>query len=198
MAHCEFLDEAIRNNRVQDLLRGIRGHDNYSYVHSVRIATFLGLLGKFLGIKGDDLNGLTSGGLLHDVGKLSIPHEVLNKPGRLTEEEFDVMKGHVTTTIETLSMEDDLPNGIAKIAGQHHEKLDGSGYPQGLVGNQLNELARMAAIADVFGTLTDRRIYKPAMAPEAAIDLMKTMEGHLDQSMLRLFQEMLLDGAMTT
>ncbi len=83
LAHCEFLDEAIRNNRVQDLLRGIRGHDTYSYVHSVQIATFLGLLGKFLGIKGDDLNVLTSGGLLHDVGKLSIPHEVLNKPGNV-------------------------------------------------------------------------------------------------------------------
>lgn len=194
---CKFLDEAIRHNQVQGLLNGVKQHDNYSYVHSVRIAAFLGLLGNHIGIKGDDLNVLTSGGLLHDVGKLSIPHEVLNKPGRLSSEEFETMKGHVKMTIDTLSSDASLPKGISIIAGQHHEKIDGSGYPRGLKGHELNDLARMAAIADVFGALTDRRIYKPAMPPEDALVIMKSMEGHLDQYMLPMFREMLLDNTIS-
>ena len=193
---CRFLDEAIRSNRVQDLLNGVKEHDNYTYVHSVRIATFLGLLGNYLGLKGDELNVLTCGGLLHDIGKLAIPHAVLNKPGRLSATEFDVMKSHVTATIDTLSQDTNLSDGISIIAGQHHEKIDGSGYPFGLKGRELNDLARMAAIADVFGALTDSRIYKPAMPPEDALDLMKNMAGHLDQSMLSLFRVMLLDSAL--
>ena len=92
-----------------------------------------------------------------------------------------------------------MPPGILTIAAQHHEKLDGTGYPNGLTGRQLNDLARMASIVDVFSALTDRRVYKPAMDSEKALTIMtEEMGNHLDQKLLRLFRHMLLDAVRDT
>ena len=88
-----------------------------------------------------------------------------------------------------------LPKGVVTIAEQHHEKLDGKGYPKGLKGKELNELARMASIVDIFGALTDRRVYKDPMPPEKALGIMTEMKDELDQSLLGLFRGMLLDAA---
>jgi HD-GYP domain-containing protein (c-di-GMP phosphodiesterase class II) len=126
---------------------------------------------------------------------MSIPHEVLNKPGRLNPAEFEVMKGHVAASATYLQGCPDLPKGIGIIAAQHHEKLDGTGYPFGLTGSKLNRLARMASIIDVFTALTDRRVYKPEMDAEAALKLMADdMTSHLDVKLLGLFRQMLLDA----
>ena len=192
---CTPLVTAIQNQNFKDMLRGVQDHDNYSFVHSLRVATFLSLFGTTVGIKGDELMVLATGGLLHDLGKMYIPHEVLNKAGKLDDTEFNVMKSHVSHTQDHLDRNSELPSGIAVIAGQHHEKLDGSGYPNGLKGSQINELARMAAIVDIFGALTDRRVYKDPMPPEKALVIMADMKTHLDQNLLALFREMLLDSA---
>lgn len=192
---CSPLVKAVQQDDYKAILNGVRGHDNYSYVHSLRVATFLSLLGHAMGLKGDDLVVLSSGGLLHDVGKMSIPHGVLNKPGRLDEDELKVMRSHVAGSVTYIAACPTIPQGVAIIAGQHHEKLDGTGYPNGLKGGQLNELARMAAIVDVFSALTDRRCYKPPMEPEKALQIMKDeMSNHLDRSMLRLFVDLLLSS----
>ncbi|HEC14729.1 MAG TPA: HD domain-containing protein [Rhodospirillales bacterium] len=193
---CIPLIEAVKSGNFKDLLGAVKHHDNYSYVHSLRVATLLTLFGFNLGIKGDDLMTLSTGGLLHDVGKMQIPLLVLNKPGKLTVEEFTIMKGHVNATIDFLEKTSDLPKGVLLIAAQHHEKTDGSGYPHGLKGAGLNELARMAAITDVFGALTDRRVYKEPKTPEAAMKIMQSSPGHLDQHLLSLFQNILLGFAM--
>lgn len=190
---CEPLIKAVQDQNYKDMLRGVRGHDNYSYVHSMRVATLLSLFGAAIGIKGEDHMTLTAGGLLHDVGKMVIPHEVLNKAGKLDDEEFGVMKSHVDHTLEFLELTETLPKGVMIIAGQHHEKLDGSGYPLGLAGKDLNQLARMATIIDVFSALTDRRVYKPPMPPEKAFSIMGNMKGHLDLTLMAVFKEMLLD-----
>jgi len=191
---CGPLVDAIASDSYKDILRGVRNHDNYSYVHSLRVATFLGLFGNVLGIKGDDLTTLTTAGLLHDIGKMSIPTGVLNKPGKLTDDEFSVMKTHVTFTIDHLDHSVDIPRGVVVIASQHHEKLDGTGYPNGLKGGRLNQLARMASIIDIFSAITDRRVYKDPVAPERALDIMGNMTDQLDQQLLALFREMLLDA----
>ncbi len=192
---CACLVEAVRHRNFDALLDSVKGHDNYTYVHSIRVATFLSHFGHELGLRGDDLLTLATGGLLHDIGKVSIPQAVLNKPGRLNEEEVSVMRGHVVLSVDMLDHITDVPRGVATIAAQHHEKVDGTGYPRGLKGGALNDLARMAAIVDVFGALTDRRVYKDPMPPEAALDLMTEMQGHLDQRLVRLFRDMLLDAA---
>ena len=93
------------------------------------MATLLSLFGNVIGLPQSEQLLLASGGLLHDVGKMSIPHEVLNKPGRLTEEEFVVMKGHVDASVHYLMQNPEIPKGVITIAAQHHEKLDGTGYP---------------------------------------------------------------------
>jgi HD-GYP domain-containing protein (c-di-GMP phosphodiesterase class II) len=196
---CKPLVEAVAKDDFKSILNGVRDHDNYSYAHSVRVATFLALFGFNLRLPKAEQIVLASGGLLHDVGKMAIPHEVLNKPGRLNGSEFAVMKGHVSASVRYLQGCHDMPRGILTIAGQHHEKLDGSGYPLGLKGNQLDRLARMASIIDVFSALTDRRVYKPPMDAETALKIMvDEMGSHLDMTLLGLFRQMLLDGARVT
>jgi putative nucleotidyltransferase with HDIG domain len=171
----------------------VRSHDDYTYAHSLRVATFLTLFGHGLGLRDDDLLTLTSGGLLHDIGKVAIPLSVLNKPGRLEPGEKAVMRTHVRRTMDMLLERSDVPRAVTIIAGQHHERPDGTGYPLGLSGSSINELARMAALADIFVALTDRRVYKPSMAPEEALTIMADMGWGVDQHLLRMFREILLD-----
>lgn len=196
---CAPLVEAVNSGEFKSILSGVREHDNYTYAHSMRVAVFLSLFGQTIGLSLKDQKQLATGGLLHDVGKMYIPHLVLNKPGKLTEDEFEIMKGHVNATEEVLRRGGDIPRGVITIASQHHEKLDGSGYPRGLAGNELNELARMASIVDVFSALTDRRVYKPSMPAEKALDIMKNEMGNqLDMDLLARYRRMLLDAAVDT
>jgi len=190
---CSPLVGAVQNHDFKVILDNVKGHDNYSYVHSMRVATLLSLFGHTLGLTTEDLTVLATGGLMHDIGKMCIPHEVLNKPGRLDESELKVMRSHVTRSVEYLAIQESLPRGVMLIAEQHHEKLNGCGYPHGLHGGQLNELARMAAIVDIFSALTDRRVYKAPMPPETALTLMTDQMGdEIDLTLLGLFKDMLL------
>lgn len=193
-AGCQPLLAAVNDDDINGLLQGVRDHDDYTFSHSLRVAVYLSMLGRSCGLSGEDQNILTIGGLLHDIGKIAIPPLLLNKAGKLNDEEFNIMKGHVPATLKLLAQSPGLPRGALIIAGQHHEKIDGSGYPDGLSGGRLNDLARMAAIADVFGALTDRRVYKAAMSPERAFSMMsEQMRQHLDMGLLSLFRQMLLD-----
>ena len=191
---CEPLVEAVQNNEFRAILDGVRGHDNYSYSHSIRVATMLVLLAHNAAFSTSDQLILASGGLLHDAGKMLIPHEILNKPGRLDDHEREIMKSHVAATTSLLRASDKIPNGVMIIAEQHHEKIDGTGYPNGLKGSELNELARMAAIVDIFCALTDRRVYKEPMDADKALSTMTSeMSTHVDQYILRVFRHILLD-----
>lgn len=193
---CQPLVEVVANDDFGEMLRGVKDHDNYSFAHSMRVATYLALFGCNLRLPRDEQILLASGGLLHDIGKMSIPHEVLNKPGRLDDAERAVMEGHVTASVAYLERCPDLPKGIITIAAQHHEKVDGTGYPLGLAGSKLNRLARIACIIDVFTALTDRRVYKPPIEAEAALKLMvDEMASQLDIKLLGLFRQMLLDAS---
>ena len=193
-AACQPLLAAVNDGDIQSLLAGVRDHDDYTFSHSLRVSLYLAMLGRSCGLTGEDQNILTIGGLLHDIGKVFIPSLILNKAGKLNDAEFAIMKGHVPATLKLLAHLPGLPRGALIIAGQHHEKIDGSGYPEGLSGGQLNNLARMAAIADVFVALTDRRVYKAAMSPERALGIMSgEMRRSLDMGLLSLFRQMLLD-----
>jgi putative nucleotidyltransferase with HDIG domain len=194
---CNPLVMAVQNNDVVDMLQGVKKHDDYTYAHSLRVSTLLCLFGNYSRFSTDEQILLASGGLLHDVGKMTIPHEILNKPGRLSPEEFEIMKSHVPETMKYLNASGDVNKAIRIIAEQHHEKLNGTGYPNGLKAAELNELARMAAIVDVFSALTDRRVYKPSMEPDAAFKIMREeMQGHLDPVYINIFKKVLEDCGM--
>ena len=191
---CVPIVKTIYDGGTKGVMDALKDHDNYTYAHSFKVALMLATFGKAIGLPEKDQILLASGGLLHDVGKMVIPLGVLNKPGKLSPEEWSVMKMHVPTTMDFLNGCDDIPKGALIIAGQHHEKLDGSGYPDGLKGLQINELARMAAIADIYGALTDRRTYKPSMDPEAAFLIMSEhMSHHIDMGLLKVFRDVVLD-----
>jgi len=188
---CKPLAESINNQNIQGILDGVKGHHNYTYVHSLRVATYLSLFGHAIGIRGDDLLTLSTGGLLHDVGKMVTPQDMLNKGGKLSDQEFSVMKSHVDHTSDILNRTPGVTAGIRIIAEQHHEKLNGKGYPKGLKANELNELARMSGIVDIFGALTDARSYKPAFPAEKAFAILEDMDDGLDQSLVKIFRETL-------
>lgn len=191
---CSPLVAAVENDQVTGLLSAVQQHDDYTYVHSLRVAIYLTLLGHAIGMKEDEMLTLSSGGLMHDLGKGMVPQEVLNKPARLDEAEFNIMKTHVDYTKEIFGKANDITIGVEIIALQHHEKLDGTGYPLGLKGSELNTLARMGAIVDIYSALTDRRVYKPAMSPEKSLGIMTEMSGGLDMQLLDTFKEFLMDA----
>jgi putative nucleotidyltransferase with HDIG domain len=190
---CRPLVTSINNSDFRNILSAVNKHDNYTYVHSLRVATILTLFGRASGLDNAALLVLASGGLLHDVGKLAIPQGVLNKPGALDDDEMTLIKTHVTEAVGLLQTIPAIPQAVLAIAEQHHEKLDGTGYPNGLQGSQLNELARMATIVDVFSAMTDHRVYRPAMTADRALAIMSSeMKQQIDQQLLRVFRTILL------
>ncbi len=191
--NCGSLVEVVESGDFTEIMDGVKMHDDYTYAHSMRVGTLLTMLGHAAGFSKNDLLIMSTGGLLHDVGKMKIPHEVLNKPGKLTEEEFEIMKSHVPKTVDYLESCGNIPKGVMIIAEQHHEKLDGTGYPYGLKASELNELARMSSVVDVFSALTDRRVYKPEMPSDKAMRIMEEemCSGHLDPHYVKLFKVLL-------
>lgn len=188
---CNMIIEATSKDGLTDWMNAIRQHHNYTYRHSMMVCGYLVSFGMYLGVQRHDLQQLSVGGILHDIGKSLTPLELLEKPARLTPEEWVIMKQHPSHS-RTIMMESNWDDVLIDIAVHHHEKLDGSGYPDGLQGAQVSDLARMAAIADVFSGLTDKRSYKPSMSSEAAIDIMLTMEGHLDMPLVKAFRAVVL------
>lgn len=189
---CAPVAEAVLSGAHHDLLNSVQAHHNYTYVHSMRVATLLTMFGYGLGIKGDNLLILSTGGLLHDVGKLMTPPVILDKPGKLTEEEWPIMRDHAVHCAALMKAGDDVTRGAQIIAEQHHEKLDGTGYPKGLKGNELNELARISVICDIFGALTDRRSYKEAFSVEKAFGILESMTTGIDQNLLAIFKDIFI------
>lgn len=191
---CSSLIEVIAQQELGPLLQKIRNHDNFTYVHSMRFAAFMGLFAKSIGLPKALQIQVASGGLLHDMGMMTIPSFVLNKQDALTPAEWKQVRNHVAVGQKLLQAMGSAGKGIEIIIAQHHERLDGSGYPYGLRGAELNELARMAAIIDVFCALTDRRPYKEPMTAAAALELMgTTMTRQLDGELLPRFRDILLD-----
>jgi HD-GYP domain-containing protein (c-di-GMP phosphodiesterase class II) len=193
---CAPVIEAVAASGPKDMFEGLRSHNDLWYVHSVRVATLLALFGHTIGATDDELMILACGGLVHDFGKITMPPEVAKKVGPLTPEETVKAHRHVDTTIHYLENRSDVPKGVVAIAARHHERIDGSGYPHGLKGSDLDDLARMAAIVDVFAALTERRSYRASMSPFQALEVMQeTIREQLDQRLVRLFRDMLLKAA---
>lgn len=166
----------------------IHAYDDYTFDHSVRVSMISGLLAKWCGLDHVKIKEAALAGLLHDIGKCNIPDQILNKPSSLTVEEFKVMKTHAILGYILIK---DIPNisyDVLQGVMQHHERVDGSGYPNGLKGNEINYLAKIVAVADVYCAMTQDRVYKKAMHPfEAMSFILEKCHSSLDFSMSKTF-----------
>lgn len=158
------------NLHVFDMLHNMREMDDSTYVHSINVALIATVLGRWLKIPDEDLKILTTCGLLHDIGKLMVPVEILAKPGPLTPEEYEIIKTHTTKGYQMLkSME--LDKRIYFAAMSHHERCDGSGYPLKLHSAHINPFAKIIAIADVYDAMTAARVYRGPVCPFKVISI---------------------------
>jgi HD-GYP domain-containing protein (c-di-GMP phosphodiesterase class II) len=176
-------------------LLNITSHDFYTYTHSVNVGVIALMLAKslFAGSDAHDLQELGAGFFLHDLGKVRVSNEIINKPGRLTEEEMRQMRVHPYQGYKILEEAGVLTEECRIIVMQHHENADGSGYPRRLAGESIHLYGRICGIADVYDALTAERSYKAAMKPYDALNLMKQRMSHrfdpvLFQTFVRLFE----------
>jgi HD-GYP domain-containing protein (c-di-GMP phosphodiesterase class II) len=182
------LAEVVCNQEgtVENLFR-LLSHDYYTYTHVTNVCVYSLTLAKKLGISNTrELAALATGALLHDVGKRHIPTAILNKKGKLTDQEFAVIKKHPLTGFHELCRRADLTWAQLMMVYQHHERIDGRGYPVGIVGDQIHEWGKLCAIADVFDALSS---YRPYRGPMAAADLREFFSAnagtHFDAEMVR-------------
>ena len=184
----ELLENVLSNKNVLLSLVDIKSMDNYTYAHCVNVAIISLILGISLNLSKKDLAYLCTGALIHDIGKSFIPKEVLQKPGKLTPEEFEIIKGHSKHGYNFLGKFSNLSSHIKLIVLQHHERFDGLGYPNGVEGIKINYLARIVSIADVYDALTSDRPYKRAMCPSDALEYLMSNAGTLfDYDMISVF-----------
>jgi len=190
---CQHIREAAELGGLDNWIRALDDHHDYSFRHSMFVCGTLAYFSHAIGVRGAQLDQLTLGGLLHDIGKCRIPLEILDKPGKLAKLEWDVMKQHPVHSRDILCDENGLDADLIAMAVHHHEKLDGTGYPDGLSGVKINDHVRLTAIADVYSALIDERSYKGSMSSEAAIDMMISFDDHLDMALMKEFRNFTLD-----
>lgn len=182
--------QSLENNQNALLcLTHLRCKDRYLLEHSFNVSVLMGVLASSAGIKREQLQTLVSGALLHDLGKIQIDDAILHKPGRLDNDEWEEMKRHVTYGEDIVSGIAGLAPEILDIVAQHHERLDGSGYPRGLTADQLPLHSRMASVVDVYDAVTADRVYHRGMPPSTALKKMLEWsdDSHLDKSLVLQF-----------
>lgn len=163
-------------------------HDLQVYQHSLSVAGFAAAFATELGFSRSDRRRLAKAALLHDVGKALIPRAILDKAGPLTPEEMRVMRTHAVLGADLLAKESAFEPDILAVVRSHHERLDGSGYPDGLKGDEIGDLVRLVAICDVHSALTERRVYRPALSAREALTIMDAQAGQLDPDLLRVYR----------
>jgi putative nucleotidyltransferase with HDIG domain len=191
---CALIADCAKTNTLADWLAAIQNHHDYTYRHCMSVCGMIVHFAHNIGIGSDDLNLLSVGGLLHDIGKSRIPLAILDKPTKLDEAEQEKMREHPGQSRVILDGMEGIDPRVIRMAVHHHEKLDGSGYPDGLAGAQIDDLVRLTAIADVFSALIDERAYKAAMSFDQAFAIMESMKDHLDLDMLARFKEFAMES----
>ncbi len=183
---CMFLANDIVNEiRTSESLIieqvSLSSYDNYTYVHSLNVDIMSVIIGIGMGLNNLELQKLSQGALLHDIGKCDIPKEILNKPSKLTHEEYEEMKKHPQYGLDHLREKEKDGEEIAAVVKNavysHHENWDGSGYPRGIAGENIHKFARIIHVADVYDALTAKRAYKDAMSPADAIEYLMANSG---------------------
>lgn len=169
LEHTNSILKNCRNGmHLFDMLHCMREYDDITYIHSVNVSLLCNVLGSWLKLSTQDLEALTLAGLLHDIGKLTLPSEIINKQSRLTPSEYVTIKTHTLQGFNMLKNKK-LDERIINAALMHHERCDGSGYPYRLKGAEIDDFAKIIAIVDVYDAMTSARSYRPALSPFEAI-----------------------------
>lgn len=185
----DILNCLSENQSALNLLAATKIHDNFLYSHSVNVTIYSCQLAIENGLPIKNIEEIGLGSMLHDLGKLYIPPEILNKPGQLTNEEFDIVKKHSERGFDILRKMHEIPIPVSHCAFQHHERIDGRGYPRGLKGDEIHKYAKILAVADVFDAVTSHRVYRPAMLPHTALELLYAGNGtQFESKQVELFK----------
>lgn len=163
------VQSTLRSNHAFSGISRIKTKDEYTFMHSVSVAGLMTAFGVEMGLDNEMLHQIAIGGMVHDIGKTLIPDAILNKPGKLEDDEFTVMKRHVEHGKQLLTDLTDLSQTALDMTLQHHERMDGRGYPLGLKGEQISLIGQMASIVDVYDALTSVRVYKQAWEPAVTL-----------------------------
>ena len=181
-------ESVLRNPGAMLSLCRIKEADNYTFQHCVSVCALLVAFANAMGLEPAAVQQAGLGGMLHDIGKMRVPLEILNKPGKLTDEEFEIMKSHAALSCVLLDGVPGVSDEVIQIAGEHHEKYGGTGYPLGIAGESISLLGRMAAIVDVYDAITSNRVYHKGMEPSDALKkLLEWSGGHLDPHLVQRF-----------
>ncbi len=176
------LDSAFNNTNIMSTFMTLNEQlGEYTYKHSINVGLFSSMIGKWLGFKEDKIKELATAGVLHDIGKSKTPSEIINKPARLTNDEFELIKQHPKDGYDLIKDDPNLSEGVKLAVYQHHEKIDGTGYPNGLKLDEIHTYAKIIAVADVYDSLTSVRAYKEAICPFTVYEMLLDMsQNHLD------------------
>lgn len=183
----EISNSVLRNPGALISLARLKTVDDYTYLHSVAVCALMISLARQLGLDESETQEAGMAGLLHDLGKAFISTEILNKPGKLTRAEFDVIKTHPDEGYRLLSAVNGISDQIKDVCLHHHEKIDGTGYPNGLMGDSISLFAKMGAVCDVYDAITSNRPYKIGWDPAESIKRMAEWDGHFDKVIFEAF-----------
>lgn len=183
----EISESVMRNPSAILNIARLKSKNEYTYMHSVAVCTLMLNMARILNLPETTYRSIGLAGLLHDIGKISIPTQILDKPGKLTDEEYELVKMHTINGRDLIADSADMPEVALDVCTHHHEKMDGTGYPFGHAAENLSQHARMGALCDVYDALTSNRVYKPGWAPQEALSAMRGWEGHFDNALFFQF-----------
>lgn len=185
-----IIDDLSENSSAMIMLTDMSVTDFYLYQHSLNVCIYASMLGLAEGFSRSELTVLGLGALLHDIGKTKIPLDILQKPGKLLEAEFEAMKQHTEFGFKLLKDEPNIPLLSAHCALQHHERINGSGYPRGIRGEEIHEFAKWIGLVDSYDAMTTNRVYRSAMLPHQAMEILYTGADSLyEKTMVERFRD---------
>jgi putative nucleotidyltransferase with HDIG domain len=189
----EVLSAITENSEMLMILSDAYIYDEYVYQHSMQVTMYSIAIAKELGYTYEEQRVIGLGALLHDIGKMVIPQDILSKPAQLTREEFEEMKQHTTYGFDILRNVHSISLIVAHCAFQHHERIDGSGYPRGLKANDIHPYAKIIGVADVFDAITSNRVYRTKKLPSEAIAILENSSGiGFDEKVVEAFKRIVV------
>jgi putative nucleotidyltransferase with HDIG domain len=183
---------AIKQTSLREWLSTVGRHHTGTYRHCLFVTGFAVAFAQHLGMREDDQRRMVRAALLHDVGKAFVPVAILDKPGKLSDDEMRIMQMHPRLGYDALAPEGGFPPEMLDVVLHHHELLDGTGYPNGLRGDQISDIVRLTTIVDIHSALVENRAYRQPFSRTEAFSMMESMHGKLDKHLLQAFRPVAL------